>query len=641
MESARWLGMWVRTLIERRRMVLLAAALLLPYAVLLVLTVQLVRQDVELQQDSSAFRLRQVARSAREAVLAELDAQGRAEVRAPLEPGQRYRNPATVLVGWVEEERLVLPWEVSPAARKAQESIGRSPFAGQLRECERAEAESGADAGAQCYQRLAESAGDRVQGAHALLLAARALDREGTRDRAAVLYRRLAGADPSIADEDGVPLRLYAVQRLLQTGDDVPFALECAGPLADWPWLPPMASFVASEIAGRLGGRGGDAGAQFRMRVHAGTRLLEQAEALQGEFERLGLVQAHKAGRAAWTAYGMDELWLAGVVSEKNGRPALVIFRGAGILAPLEARFGVRINAARDMQGEPLGPELAGLKAAFSAASGPSRHRGPERWMFYSSMALLGAVMIFAAWLVWRDVQRDLRLAQMRSQFVSSVSHELRTPLTSIRMLAETLQMGRGRDPQTQETYLDTIVRECERLSRLVDDILLFSKNEQNRKVYRFRPLEVGAVVDSAVRTLEYPLEENGFRLQVTVEPGLPVLEADGDALEQAVLNLLGNAMKYSGDARDIELEAGRTGANVAIRVRDHGLGIAEDEQQKIFEGFYRTEASEGSSIPGTGLGLALVRQIVKAHGGRVEVESAPGKGSTFTILLPLREEPV
>jgi len=164
----------------------------------------------------------------------------------------------------------------------------------------------------------------------------------------------------------------------------------------------------------------------------------------------------------------------------------------------------------------------------------------------------------------------------------------------------------------------------------------MFSKAEQGKRTYRLRPVAPAEVVRDAARALEYPLSQHGFRLHMQVEEGLPLVHADRDALEQAILNLLSNAMKFSGDARDIELGLARSNGEIVVRVADRGIGIAPEEQSRIFDKFYRAPTRENQLIPGTGLGLALVAQIVKAHGGRVEVESAPGRGSTFRLRLPV-----
>jgi signal transduction histidine kinase len=232
-----------------------------------------------------------------------------------------------------------------------------------------------------------------------------------------------------------------------------------------------------------------------------------------------------------------------------------------------------------------------------------------------------------------------MELAQTRAQFVASVSHELKTPLTAIRMYAETLEMGRSLDANAQKEYLETISNECDRLSRLADNVLLFSKLEQGKNVYRFRSTSLADVVRRAAQALAYPLSQYGFELRMDIDEGLPPVNADPDAIEQAVLNLLTNAMKYSAGTKEIELALGRRGIETVIRVTDHGHGIAAENLGKIFEKYYRAPTPENQSIPGTGLGLTVVAQIAKAHGGRVEVESTPGKGSTFRMKLPIGSE--
>jgi signal transduction histidine kinase len=239
-------------------------------------------------------------------------------------------------------------------------------------------------------------------------------------------------------------------------------------------------------------------------------------------------------------------------------------------------------------------------------------------------------------------------LTEVRAQFVASVSHELKTPLTAIRMFAETLSLGRSRDEHTRAEYLETIVSESERLARLVDNVLDFSKIEQGKKIYRFRPTRLEDVAGSAIRAMQFPLDQGGFRLRLSVQEQMPELQADPDALQQAILNLLTNAMKYSGDSREIDLRirvqggagAGDTcRADAVIEVTDRGLGLAPDEQKRVFENFYRAPSHEARRIAGTGLGLTLVAHIARAHGGRMEVESAPGAGSTFSILLPVHAQ--
>jgi signal transduction histidine kinase len=243
---------------------------------------------------------------------------------------------------------------------------------------------------------------------------------------------------------------------------------------------------------------------------------------------------------------------------------------------------------------------------------------------------------LFGAYLLWRDVRRELGVAELRSQFVSSVSHELKTPLTAIRMFAETLRDARSADSGMRDEYLETIVNESERLTRLLNNVLDFSKIEQGKKIYRPAPTALPEVLHAAVRALQYPLSQNGFDLRVQVEEGLPLLRVDADALQQAILNLLTNAMKYSGSNRVIDLALRVQNGDAIIEVTDRGVGIPVEEQRHIFEKFYRVPTPENQRLPGTGLGLTLVEHIARAHGGRVEVRSAEGQGSTFAIHLPI-----
>jgi signal transduction histidine kinase len=246
--------------------------------------------------------------------------------------------------------------------------------------------------------------------------------------------------------------------------------------------------------------------------------------------------------------------------------------------------------------------------------------------------------MTLAAFLLLRDVNREVQMAEMRSHFVASVSHELKTPLTAIRMFAETLEKGRASGEQMISKYLRTIVIESERLSRLVDNVLDFSRIEQGNKTYRMQPTCLADVVRSAARTMQYPLSQLGFVLSVSIDEDIPALAANADALEQAILNLIGNAMKYSGEARQIEIRLGRSGEEVFIDVVDHGLGISHEDQGRIFEKFYRVRSVETDRIAGTGLGLTLALHIVEAHRGRLSVSSKLGQGSTFSVRIPLQE---
>ncbi len=259
--------------------------------------------------------------------------------------------------------------------------------------------------------------------------------------------------------------------------------------------------------------------------------------------------------------------------------------------------------------------------------------------LYAAGIALILVFTMVAGYLLLRDVSREIEVAEMRSHFVASVSHELKTPLTAIRMFAETLAMDRAPDERTRSEYLQTVVNESERLSRLVDNVLDFSRIEKGSKIYRMQRVSLGDVIRAAAMAMQYPLSQHGFILNVSIEEALPPVLADADALEQAVLNLLANAMKYSGDAREIDLRLMHSESEAVINVVDRGIGIAEEDQPRIFEKFYRVRSVHSDRVAGTGLGLTLATHIVKAHGGRLHVSSKPGNGSTFSIYLPLEAQ--
>ena len=246
--------------------------------------------------------------------------------------------------------------------------------------------------------------------------------------------------------------------------------------------------------------------------------------------------------------------------------------------------------------------------------------------------ALLGAGLF----LVYSNVRRELHLSRLKSDFVANVSHELKTPLALIRLFAETLELGRVPNDDRKKQYYQVINKESQRLTQLINNILDFSRIEAGKKEYRFAKIDVGRIVAEVVESYRFPIEQQGFTFDVKLADELPEIEVDKEALSQALLNLINNAIKYSRDEKWIGIEARQDGDRVLISVADKGIGVARPEQEKIFDKFYRAEDSLVHETKGSGLGLSLVRHIMDAHGGTVRVESAPGEGSTFTLDLPV-----
>jgi signal transduction histidine kinase len=227
----------------------------------------------------------------------------------------------------------------------------------------------------------------------------------------------------------------------------------------------------------------------------------------------------------------------------------------------------------------------------------------------------------------------------LKTDFVANVSHELKTPLSLIRLFGETLLLDRLRDPAKAREYYEIIVRESERLTHLVNNVLDFASIEAGQKQFNFRPTNLSQLVADTLEAYRLQLEERGFRVQVDTPPDLPPVLADPDAVGQALLNLLDNAVKYASEEKQIVVRVERAGEEARIAVTDRGIGISPREARRVFETFYRAPAARRMGTRGSGLGLSLVRHILQAHGGNVELKSAPGKGSTFTLVFPLRRE--
>lgn len=274
-----------------------------------------------------------------------------------------------------------------------------------------------------------------------------------------------------------------------------------------------------------------------------------------------------------------------------------------------------------------------GLVATGTAPLGLLAHSRVSIYL-WSLVLIVGALAIGIV-LTLRAVMREARLSRLKTDFVSSVSHDLRTPLTSIRMFTETLLLGRVQSREEEKECLEIIGHEAERLSRLTERILDFARMEAGRKPYNLVATRLADVIGHAVAATRPLVQEQGFEVEVEIAPDLPPVAADPDALVEALINLLTNAIKYSPDDKRIRLTAERDGGGVAIAIADHGIGIPKGEHARIFDMFYRVDCRRTTEVDGSGIGLSLVKHIVDAHGGKIHVDSSPGRGSVFTIHLP------
>lgn len=327
----------------------------------------------------------------------------------------------------------------------------------------------------------------------------------------------------------------------------------------------------------------------------------------------------------------LDRLWsslLAPLVSSKSDRVQLV---------PADSPPGEWLH--------PLTPAMPFWAfeptATFVQAQQAAVRRQTGVFVAITVMALVALLVV--VWGLMQVVQRHVALSQLKSSFVADVSHELKTPLALIRLFGETLAEGRVTDPDKQKEYYEIIKRESTRLTHLINNILDFSRIDAGRKEYKMSPIDIGEVIRSTYDSYRFDLDHNNFEHRLTIEDNLPTIHADADAMSQAVLNLMSNALKYYEEERYLavsvasETRRGRHG--VLISVEDHGIGVRPDVRRHLFEGFYRVADDRVRKRRGAGLGLAVVKHIVDAHGGSVSVESRLVKGSTFRIFLPENQE--
>jgi signal transduction histidine kinase len=382
------------------------------------------------------------------------------------------------------------------------------------------------------------------------------------------------------------------------------------------------------------------------------TRVL--AELSQGFWSRGGRRDFFADGQAV----------LAAVLKARDGAPLLAVlcrnldaFRRQVFDTTLGTLEAPTLVAVLDQEGRPVWSRGA-LTGADPVATA-SLQEGPPAWrvalyqppgrspgqsvrrqvmVFTAAFGVLLGIIVVGIVVTWRLMRRETEMARLKSDFVANVSHDLKTPLSVIRMFGETLEMGRLEDEAKRREYYRVITRESERLSRLIDNVLDFSRIEGGLRRYDFVPTAVEPLVRDTLEAFAYPLARQAFKVDVDVASDLPEVAMDAEAVAQALANLIDNAIKYSGDEKVVRVTARLIDDRLSLVVEDRGLGIPLGEQAKIFDKFYRVGRSDTQGRRGSGVGLALVRHVAEAHGGRVGVLSRPGEGSRFTLSLPIRD---
>jgi len=251
-------------------------------------------------------------------------------------------------------------------------------------------------------------------------------------------------------------------------------------------------------------------------------------------------------------------------------------------------------------------------------------------------IVLVNIVLIFGLSYLIRNVIKEMRLAQMKTDFVANVSHELRTPLALIQMQAEMLEMGRVRTNEKKMHYYRTIMNESVRLTQLINNILDFSRIESHKKEFNLKPTDISTLVTNTLGIYRFHIEQKGFVLQKNIAKNIPSVELDEEAVKLALVNLINNAIKFSEKEKRIILTLNKQAKTVVVSIQDFGIGIPESEHKKIFEKFYRIGNSLVHNTKGSGLGLSLVKHIMEIHNGKVVVKSKTGEGSTFSLIFPV-----
>lgn len=626
---------------SRRLGRLLVAVVALPALTLVGLGLQLLAQDRALLAQQSLERrqtaLQAVARSLDQALtaverlsLSEVPPAGTA--RLVLTPSGLRVEPRDAVL-WVP-----MPQPLMAVARAEFTEIEREEFRGDL-----------ARADAEC-RRLTRST-DRSIRAGALLRVARIARKRNRPDEAITAYRELS-AMRDVAIE-GMPADLVARRALLdvlgdasRVDDRMAAARAIDTDLRTGLWELDRSSWevTATDVARALGQPVRLPPDKRRLSLVA-DRVWDEREdpaRLARAARTLLDVEGHGMALVA-SAQGREDRWVAipaAVLTDWAGQGAaatsiiagpvsLLSDSGAVFAGPEVARGAVRLG--------PLDTGLPWTMAVNPESTAPDAAPVAGRRVVLS-VGLAAILLLFSggSYFLWRVVQRELDIARQQTDFVAAVSHEFRTPLTSLRHVTELLSENDELPRERRQAFYDTLGRNTERLQRLVESLLDFASMESGRKLYQRELIDAGALLTRIVTDFTADVSPRGgsVRLHLDAAPSATVL-ADAASLTTGIWNLLDNAAKYSVDGGDIDVSLSRRDDMVTIAVRDRGIGIPADEQPQIFERFVRGRQASTRGIKGTGLGLAMVSHVVRAHNGTIELNSSEGEGSTFTIVLP------
>jgi signal transduction histidine kinase len=460
---------------------------------------------------------------------------------------------------------------------------------------------------AEVYRRMSES-GDPARRAGALLRLARALGKVGRRAESTAAYSRMAGIEDALVA--GAPAALVARHAL---GDP---------------------TLREDLLRGRWRLTRG------QLEFYAGGALPE---------DRMAMAEAAAQAWSTASPRGQSTLWVGGrpffAMTRNAGTRRAVLIQSPRIPAVDEAEcaavdsegrvvFGRRDRADRAAIRPAAESQLPWTLYVTGAPNPPGAGMPASQRFLLLGTAVMVLFLIAGTYFIARAIRREMEVSRMQSDFVSAVSHEFRSPLTSIRHLSEILELGRVPSEERRQVYYSTLVRETRRLQRLVEALLNFGRMEAGVRPYHFEECEAAALIHRVAGEFDAELAA-GRRLELSGPERSCVVDGDPDALSVALRNVIDNAFKYSPDGLTVWVDWRVENSRVAIQVRDQGLGITVAERRAIFRKFVRGSAAVAANVKGSGVGLAMVRHIVAAHRGEIRVESQPGSGSTFVILLP------
>ena len=471
--------------------------------------------------------------------------------------------------------------------------------------------------------------------------------RRGESSGAAFRLKEIRAADPAAATESGIPIRVAAALLLIGHGDAA-LPSETSGFLNDtlsqlaggsWPLNAAQWTYYAREIGGAP-----QADPRLRAEALAAAGFLESLAGAAHEVLALDqslewrpaqpFVSRHVPSIQSVAILFPGEGWHAGFVlaSDEMGREAEARLIALTAAEDFEGR--VAISGGRTQPQEVSVPAFEFLRASFSERDQTLWRPHMRRYLVFYAAALLLLGAAAALSFTYRAVAREMELSRMKAGFIASVSHEFRTPLSAIEAMLERLESGKVRDEDMLRRYYQASRREVRRLTGMVNQLLDFSRLEEGRGQFRFETIDLNHLTREAIESFV----DLGFGARLTDELARATalnLTGDRDAARQCIHNLIDNALKYSPDGSPVRVTSGRGDEEVFVRVSDHGPGIAPEEQQLIFEPFYRTGSAGAGGVQGTGIGLALVKTVMAAHGGRVTLDSRPGEGSTFELTFP------